>query len=110
MSISGICLGGWVRRRKLALVQACCRRELQPIQVAMDCRHRLVEQFPGSVAVKRLLTLQSNISTVRSGVLPGNVAKEILGSSPKLPTPVGSQPWLWRKYWKGDASPYLRLG
>src|SRR5215813_10025362 len=37
-----------------------------------------------------------------------NVVKEILGSSPKSPAPVGSQPWPWRRYWKDDASPYLR--
>src|SRR5262245_45224094 len=39
--------------------------------------------------------------------LLANVVMGILGSWPKLPTPVGSQPWPWRKYWKDDASPYL---
>src|SRR6516225_1671384 len=82
--------------------------ELQPIQVAMDCKTPPGATVPGLCSGEETVDPPIEYFHCSQRRLLTNVAKEILGSSPKLPTPVGSQPWLWRKYWKGDASPCLR--
>src|SRR4030095_2239891 len=91
------------------------RPELQ--RVPFGPRHletlgeRHIEIYKGRTAPPALIRNQfgASLGGPYPSTLPcSNVVKEILGSSPKLPTPVGSQPWPWRKYWKDDASQYLR--